>query len=602
MQTARVDPPGIGTDLERSPALRRSLTVLLVAAMGAAILVTFTSLWWPRFHDAPILEYVAWLIRQGRRPYTDMFDMNFPGTYLFHVAGQDLLGSSDLSFRVRDVALLGLGCFAAYRVLRVFDRPTAAAAVVFVVARYIAYGGATQSLQRDWIMAVLALVAAALLLDGSHRAWKLLAAGLVLGFVTTMKPQGVLMLLIAPLLIALHDHAVGEVEWRRIARKLLVVLTGAVVAVAGTGLWLVQTGGWHGFVWIARHYVPLYSALDSSGRPYSSLATGLIASFGHSIARPDVILLGSGGALLVSLDRTPIARGRIVALLAMMGAGFVHAVWGIKDFEYHYWPATVPALCLCAIAFGDLWNGRTRGAVAGRMGRWASLLAKAFLAVFVIEGALIGATGAERVLHHPNSFGSVPARVWILVMAAPLVLVALHSLGIRMRSAITWAALAGPLALITGLCLTVAIDPGGTTAIGVRPAYDTTEITRTDWIADILRSRLRPGDRVQALDTTGGGMSAELNAHAIPANRFLYDFYFFHNRTDPVILRMRHELIAAWRARPPRFVLQYRSSWGDRDSYESFRLFPQLAHELTLYRVIAHDGEVRVLERTAGRE
>src|SRR5207247_6714835 len=44
-----------------------------------------------------------------------------------------------------------------------------------------------------------------------------------------------------------------------------------------------------------------------------------------------------------------------------------------------------------------------------------------------------------------------------------------------------------------------------------------------------LGARLRDGDRVQVLDTTGGGVHALLRLSVVEPTRFLYDFHFFHD-------------------------------------------------------------------------
>src|SRR2546430_1479112 len=48
-------------------------------------------------------------------------------------------------------------------------------------------------------------------------------------------------------------------------------------------------------------------------------------------------------------------------------------------------------------------------------------------------------------------------------------------------------------------------------------------------LADELAARLAPGDTVQVLDTTGGGIHALLRLHVKQPTRFIYDFHFFHD-------------------------------------------------------------------------
>ncbi|MGH7389138.1 MAG: hypothetical protein ACREM3_06715 [Candidatus Rokuibacteriota bacterium] len=109
------------------------------------------------------------------------------------------------------------------------------------------------------------------------------------------------------------------------------------------------------------------------------------------------------------------------------------------------------------------------------------------------------------------------------------------------------------------------------------------------WIADkqrrvaaieaALRGRLAPGDLVQVLDTTGGGIHALLRLHARPPTRFLYDFHFLHDADAPVIRALRGELVRGLDERPPRFVVLVREGWPAGD-YDRVSAFPELAARL----------------------
>ncbi len=136
----------------------RTLVISIAIAMASLGVLMLVSLTWPRSWDASIMEYIAWLINQGARPYRDVFDMNFPGTYLFHTAGQRLTGTSDLGFRLRDVTVL-LGALAVfYRLMRRFPWPTAPMAVMLLAVQYLVIAGASGSLQRDWLVAIGVLI------------------------------------------------------------------------------------------------------------------------------------------------------------------------------------------------------------------------------------------------------------------------------------------------------------------------------------------------------------------------------------------------------------------------------------------------------------
>lgn len=115
-----------------------------------------------------------------------------------------------------------------------------------------------------------------------------------------------------------------------------------------------------------------------------------------------------------------------------------------------------------------------------------------------------------------------------------------------------------------------------------------------------LRARLRPGDTVQVLDTTGGGAHALLRLGVRQPTRFLYDFHFFHDVDAPVVRALRAELIRGLDAAPPRFVVLFERGWP-AGGYERLRAFPELAARLaTRYTVVAARDGYRIHEKSDG--
>jgi len=111
-------------------------------------------------------------------------------------------------------------------------------------------------------------------------------------------------------------------------------------------------------------------------------------------------------------------------------------------------------------------------------------------------------------------------------------------------------------------------------------------------VAD-LRPRLAPGDLVQMLDTTDGGIHALLRLGVAQPTRFVYDFHFFHDVDAPVIAGLRRELVGGLERRPPRFVVLFRRGWP-AGGYERLESFPALRDRLAAaYRVeVRGDGYV----------
>ncbi len=121
---------------------------------------------------------------------------------------------------------------------------------------------------------------------------------------------------------------------------------------------------------------------------------------------------------------------------------------------------------------------------------------------------------------------------------------------------------------------------------------------RADEIAEFLSNNLRPGDKVQPLDWTGGGVHGCLIARADIATSFVWDAHFYHHVDHPYICRIRQRFIDELYAGLPRFIIDVYGEdkpWpaGDNTSRE----FPLLKIILKQYYEIATDGAgYRILE------
>jgi len=92
----------------------RALQALVVLALAVLVgALAWRSRGWPLIHDAPLMYYIAWRIGEGAVPYRDLFDMNFPGVYLLHLAALRLFGAGDAGWRVFDLAWLAATSLAA---------------------------------------------------------------------------------------------------------------------------------------------------------------------------------------------------------------------------------------------------------------------------------------------------------------------------------------------------------------------------------------------------------------------------------------------------------------------------------------------------------
>lgn len=280
------------------------------AALAAAL--AWRSRGWPLVHDAPILHYIAWRIAEGAAPYRDLFDMNFPGVYLVHLAALGLFGPGDAGSRAFDLLWLAAtsGCAAA--LAAPWGRLAAWGAGLFFAVYHLA-GGA-----------------------------------LALGAGITIKPHAAALAAGLLLAIAVLAWRTGASPWMPAA----LFAAGVVLIPAAVGAWVATRGALGAWSQIVFDYLlPLYSRL---GRPAQ-----------WTFDRWHVwIAIGAGVAL--SLGAVT-ARRRFTARHALaglgLGYGLLHFFGQGKGWEYHLYPlAAFAAVVLFAEAGRLVGDGRALAA------------------------------------------------------------------------------------------------------------------------------------------------------------------------------------------------------------------------------------------------
>src|ERR1700675_1399156 len=196
---------------------KRTSAVSAILLLGLASVVCYIgwlSLRWPLIHDAPIMHYVAWRIGEGAVPYRDIFDMNFPGVYLLHLAVLRTLGAGDAAWRAFDLLWLGLTSLLVVALAAPWGRVAAAGGALFFAAYHLG-GGAWQAGQRDYLLCVFLLAAALGVARWGERrdVAALLVGGLALGAGITIKPHVVLFALALVPLVLLVPRRPARARW-----------------------------------------------------------------------------------------------------------------------------------------------------------------------------------------------------------------------------------------------------------------------------------------------------------------------------------------------------------------------------------------------------
>jgi len=343
----------------------RGVEVGLVAVLAACVAwFVWRSLPWPLLHDAPIMHYIAWRISEGATPYRDLFDMNFPGVYLFHLAVVKMLGTGDAAWRAVDLGVTAITALLVIALAAPWGRVAAVGGALFFAGYHLA-GGAWSVGQRDFLLCPLllagALGAARWAERGSVRS--MLGAGVALGVGLTIKPHAALFVAALAVFVAIRACRMGVPAIAPVA----VLIGGALLAPAAVVAWVASLGAlgaWREIVF--GYLLPLYSQL---ARP----ADWIWLRWKMWIAVGVTLLL-----TLARLVKTRRFTTRHVVVALGLAYGLVHFAGQRKGWEYHLYPfAAFSAVFL----FGEL-----RGALATRPRLMAPALAAALAATIWILG------------------------------------------------------------------------------------------------------------------------------------------------------------------------------------------------------------------------
>ncbi|MCF7810424.1 hypothetical protein K9N50_05505 [bacterium] len=320
--------------------------LFLYILLSAFFIQILFSLSWKLIHDTPLLQYVSFLILEDNRiPYRDIFEYNFPGTYLFHIAWIRIFGYSDLGFRILDILWLTGILACVYNLLKRFDRDAAWFGVALMGLSYISFTPIS-SLQREWIIA-LPLIYSVLLVSHpySHLRLRLFAVGILSACCFLVKPHAVLAF---PFLVIFAVKNGSDADRRNslISRNLnmtldiIVSFIGFIIPVLAVYIWLVKINSYSNFIEILTNYIPLYSQLSAGhdvGTVYERFRDFVLNSLRMGSNGAWLIAILGGFYYLISRVKLDTSEKRFIVLFSMMcGVFWVYPIFAGKFWAYHW--------------------------------------------------------------------------------------------------------------------------------------------------------------------------------------------------------------------------------------------------------------------------
>jgi hypothetical protein len=145
-----------------------------------------------------------------------------------------------------------------------------------------------------------------------------------------------------------------------------------------------------------------------------------------------------------------------------------------------------------------------------------------------------------------------------------------------------------PVALVAWAMLVVVLGAKGVDAVDA--PWIAEKARRVAALTRDLTPYVPRGEMVQVMDVTEGGIHALLRLGARQPTRFIYDFHFFHDVTDPRIQALRSEFLTGLDTARPAAIVVLRDTWN-RKGYERLAEFPGVTRLLDRAYTLAVEGD-----------
>ncbi len=149
-------------------------------------------------------------------------------------------------------------------------------------------------------------------------------------------------------------------------------------------------------------------------------------------------------------------------------------------------------------------------------------------------------------------------------------------------------ALRRPAALVVSIAVIVTLGIKGVDTVDA--PWIAAKARRVAAVSRDLAPLVPPGDTVQVMDVTEGGVHALLRLGLRQPTRFIYDFHFFHDQADRRIKALQAEFVAGLDAGRPAAILVMRDTWSRR-GYDRLRELRGLTPLLDQAYTLAVEGD-----------
>jgi len=314
--------------------VRAGCVLILIASAVGYVVFTIR---WPWMWDDQVFHYDVFLMKHGKVPYRDIYDINMPGCYLLERWAIAVFGGGDIGWRIYEYVLLGVLTLSAIVIARPYDW---LAGLFCGVAFAVLHGvdGAAMAVERDEIVTVLLMFSFALLCIAVRcgRAMFMVGSGFVLGLAMLVKPTAApfAFLYLALLFAGTRSHA------RAPGRYIAWTFAGLALTLAILVSFMLPHA-LRPFLDLQRRLIPYYSTLG-----HASWAYLLEKSLPVSCA----VLLA--GAVAIALWNRSAKGWELWGARACVLLGAFSYFVQRKGYTYHRYSLLAFALLWAGIEFG----------------------------------------------------------------------------------------------------------------------------------------------------------------------------------------------------------------------------------------------------------
>ena len=452
------------------------------------------SLEWRVKGDVVFLHYMAYLINEHDfLPYKDLFELNLPGTYLFHIVIGKLFGYTDFVLRTVNMVWLLILFSITWFIMKPFGKITAYVSCILFGLIYLGFGP-YMMLERD-ALALIPITLTVLLVTNfsKNRSQNLISflIGVLFACAALIKPHFLIGLPVVWIFYCISislDKQPNKLAFltHYCLKKSIIMLLGLFITVTLPFLWLWNIGVLDKFLEILFTYIPLYTQINLEQKEDIIQNLTILYRFTHFEGLGSLLIASAFGVYLISMHSNSNYQKRVSRLILTLAISYSAYVLIAKKIFFYHW---IPYFYFASLGTAMLLYSSQH---------FAKMRYIRAIPIFVFTISIMS------LLHLPHSIFNQ----------------------IQQQRVLTW-------------------EPKITWADEVE-----------DQIKEYMRKNMQPNDKIQPLIFNAGALEAMLDLNVTPATPYIIKLQFYHNISNPYIQYIRKDFIKRMTQEMPKFIIE----------------------------------------------